>query len=80
MAPVYERIASEFEPEFRFQKVDTGAEPELSARYSIRSIPTLMLFRHGKIVAQQAGALGAEALRSWLRQHPALSASAAQNS
>jgi thioredoxin 2 len=80
MAPVYERIASEFEPKVRFLKVDTEAEPELSARYSIRSIPTLMLFRHGKIVAQKAGAVGAEALRSWLRQHTALSASAVQNS
>jgi thioredoxin 2 len=44
MAPVYERIASEFEPEIRFLKVDTEAEPELAARYGVRSIPTLMLF------------------------------------
>jgi len=78
MAPVYERVASEFEPEVRFLKVDTEAEPELSARYNIRSIPTLMLFRNGKVVAQQAGALGAEALRSWLRQNGAASAPAFQ--
>jgi thioredoxin 2 len=80
MAPVYERVAAEFEPEIRFLKVDTEAEPELSARYNIRSIPTLMLFRNGKVVAQQAGALGAEALRSWLRRHTASSSSAFQMS
>lgn len=71
MAPAYERVASEFEPEVRFLKVDTEAEPEVSARYNIRSIPTLILFRNGKVVAQQSGALGAEALRSWLRRHTA---------
>jgi thioredoxin len=73
MAPVYERIASEFEPEIRFLKVDTEAEPELAARYDIRSIPTLMLFRKGAVVARQAGAMDARMLRSWLRRHTAYS-------
>jgi thioredoxin 2 len=78
MTPVYERVASELEPKVRFLKVDTEAEPELSARYNIRSIPTLMLFQNGNVVAQQAGAMGAEALRSWLRQHTVLSSQAFQ--
>ena len=76
MAPVYERVASEFEPDLRFLKVDTEAEPELAARYNIRSIPTLMLFRKGNVVAQQAGAMNAESLRSWLRQHTRAAAAA----
>jgi thioredoxin 2 len=80
MAPVYERIASEFEPEIRFLKVDTEAEPELAARYDIRSIPTLMLFRKGAVVARQAGAMDARMLRSWLRRHTASLSSAAQAS
>jgi thioredoxin 2 len=78
MAPDYERVASEFEPAVRFLKVDTEAEPELAARYNIRSIPTLMLFRKGNIVAQQAGALDAQTLRSWLRRHTASFSSAFQ--
>jgi thioredoxin 2 len=73
MAPVYERVAAEIEPAVRFLKVDTEAYPDLSARYNIRSIPTLLLFCNGKVVAQQSGALGAEALRTWLRQHTASS-------
>jgi thioredoxin 2 len=71
MAPVYERLASEFEPEVRFLKVNTEMEPELAARYNIQSIPTLMLFRKGVVVARQAGAMDAQMLRSWLRRYAA---------
>jgi thioredoxin 2 len=78
MAPIYERVAAEFEPDIRFLKVDTEAAPELAARYNVRSIPTLMLFRNGTVVARQAGAMDAESLRSWLRQHAAASLSAFQ--
>jgi thioredoxin 2 len=49
--------------------VDTESEPGLAARYDIRSIPTLMLFQKGNVVARQAGALDAQTLRSWLRRH-----------
>jgi thioredoxin 2 len=58
MASVYERTAAELEPNIRFLKVDTESEPELAARYNIRSIPTLMLFRDGVVVAQCAGRSG----------------------
>jgi thioredoxin 2 len=68
MAPVYERVATELEPEFRFLKVDTEAAPDLAARYNIRSIPTLMVFRGGKVIAQQAGAVDASRLCAWLKQ------------
>lgn len=77
MAPAFERAAGELEPELRFLKVDTEAETELSARYNIRSIPTLMLFHKGNVVAQRAGAVNAEALRQWLRQHAPSAAPAA---
>jgi thioredoxin 2 len=69
MEPVYERMARELEPDMRFLKVDTEAEPALAARYHIRSIPTLMAFRNGHAVAQQAGALDAASLRAWLKRH-----------
>ena len=69
MAPVYEQVAAEFEPRIRFLKVDTEAEQALAAQYNIRSIPTLMLFRKGTVIAQRAGATNAHGLRSWLRQH-----------
>jgi thioredoxin 2 len=77
MAAAFERITGELEPEFRFLKVDTEAEASLAARFNIRSIPTLMLFHRGNLVAQRAGAVGVEALRQWLRQHAPSAAPAA---
>jgi thioredoxin 2 len=68
MAPHFEQVAHELEPNYRFLKVDTEAEPELAARYNIRSIPTLMVFRKGEMIAQQAGAMDANSLRSWIKQ------------
>jgi thioredoxin 2 len=73
MAPTFERLAAELEPELRFLKVDTEAERELAARYNIRSIPMLIMFRKGKIVAQRAGASDAQSLRAWLQQNMARS-------
>ena len=69
MAPIYERVAAELEPQMRFLKVDTEAEPTLAAKYSIRSIPTLMVFKKGAVAAQRAGASDAPSLKSWLRQN-----------
>ncbi len=68
MAPHYDKVAGELEPKLRFLKVDTEKEPALSQRYQIRSIPTLMVFRNGKILAQRAGAVDAGTLRTWLNQ------------
>jgi len=66
MAPHFETAAGKLEPRFRFAKVNTDAVPELAARFNIRSIPTLIVFRGGKPVAQQAGAMDAGALAGWL--------------
>lgn len=69
MAPAYERVAAELEPEVRFLKVDVEREQDLAARYGIQSIPTLMMFWKGAVLAQHAGAVDAAMLRSWVRQH-----------
>ena len=69
MAPAFAGVAAELEPRMRFLKVDTEAEQALAARYQIRSIPTLMVFRNGTIVGQQAGAMDAGRLKAWLGQY-----------
>ncbi len=74
MAPVFEQVASEVEPAYRFLKVDTDREAELAARYAIRSIPTLMIFRNGKPVARRAGAVNAAMLHTWLKEGGAVAA------
>jgi len=69
MAPAYERAAAELEPDYRLLKVNADDEPALSARYGIRSIPTLMLFAGGKPVGQSAGAMDARRIVAWAREH-----------
>lgn len=70
-APIY-TAASEDNPDVVFAKVDTEANPDLSAAFQIRSIPTLMIFRDGIGVFSQAGALPRPALDDLLRQVRAL--------
>lgn len=65
-APVFE-AASEKHEDIRFGKVDTEAERELSAEAGISSIPTLMVFRDGVLLFNQAGALPAAALEELIQ-------------
>lgn len=67
-APVFSQAASELEPHFRFGKIDTEQQQQLAAQFNIRSIPTLMVFKQGKVVAQQAGAFPKQAFYQWLSQ------------
>jgi thioredoxin 2 len=66
MAPHFERAALALEPKLRLAKVDTETAPNLSARYAIRSIPTLVLFVGGREAARQAGAMDAGAIARWV--------------
>ena len=65
-APVYEAASTTHE-DVVFAKVDTEAQQELSAAAQISSIPTLMAFRDGILVFEQAGALPAPALEQVLQ-------------
>ncbi len=67
MAPQFAQAAQLLEPQVRLAKVDTEAEPGLGAQHGIRSIPTLALFRGGREVARQAGAMGAQDIVRWVR-------------
>ena len=67
MAPAFAQATRQLDPEFRLAKVNTEEEQQLAARFGIRSIPTLALFRHGREVARQAGAMDAESLMRWVR-------------
>ncbi|OHC67565.1 MAG: thioredoxin [Rhodocyclales bacterium RIFCSPLOWO2_02_FULL_63_24] len=67
MAPAFAQAARQLEPEFRLVKVNTEDEQQLAARFGIRSIPTLALFRNGHEVARQAGAMDAAGLMRWVR-------------
>lgn len=69
MAPAYQAAAAQLEPYMRLLKVDTEANQDLGARYAIRSIPTLALFRNGREVARQPGAMDLRSIVAWARSH-----------
>jgi thioredoxin 2 len=69
MAPAYEEAAKRIAPGVQLAKLDTEAEPEIAARYGIRSIPTLIAFRHGREIARQSGALPLPQLMQWIAAH-----------
>jgi thioredoxin reductase (NADPH) len=66
-APTFQ-ASSEKHPDIVYAKVDTQAEEQLAAAAQIRSIPTLMAFKKGKLVFNQAGALPPAALEDLVQQ------------
>ena len=67
MAPAFAAAAQQLEPKIRLAKLNTEEEQQLAARFGIRSIPTLVLFRKGREIARQSGAMDAGSLMSWVR-------------
>jgi len=63
MAPAFEQVSRSLRSQVRLAKVDTEAAPNLSARFAIRSIPTLILFQNGQESKRISGALDAASLQ-----------------
>ncbi len=57
MGPTIRELADEFQPRAVVAKVNVDDNPDLAARYSIRSIPTLMIFQNGEVVDQLVGTM-----------------------
>tara|TARA_Y100001972_G_scaffold72018_1_gene87512 strand:+ start:7058 stop:7387 length:330 start_codon:yes stop_codon:yes gene_type:complete len=57
IGPVVEELAGEYEGKAIIGKVDVDANPEVSAKFGIRSIPTLLVFKNGEVVDKQIGAV-----------------------
>lgn len=69
MAPAFAQAAKLLEPDIRLGKLDTETEAAIAARYNIRSIPTLILFKGGREWARQAGAMSAQDIVRWVKTH-----------
>lgn len=68
MAPEFRKAAQTLEPRVRFAKLDTEAAPAAAATHGIRSIPTMILFRDGREIARQSGAMPAGQIVQWVRE------------
>jgi thioredoxin 2 len=66
MAPAFEQACAALEPHVRLAKLNTENEQMIAGQYNIRSIPTLAIFKNGREVARQAGAMNAEGIQNWV--------------
>lgn len=69
IAPVVEELAKEYDGRLKVGKVDVDNNPEISMKFGIRSIPTLMVFKGGKVVEQIIGAVPKKAVVEKLSPH-----------
>ncbi|MBC17642.1 MAG: thiol reductase thioredoxin [Desulfovibrio sp.] len=67
MTPQFEEAARQLYPLVRLAKIDTSAELAIASRFAIQSVPTLALFKGGKEVARQPGAMNSRDIVSWVR-------------
>jgi len=68
LAPLLEQLAGEFTGKIKFAKLNVDGASELAMRYDITGVPTLMLFRDGKVVDQMVGLVPVRALKTWLEK------------
>jgi len=69
IAPVIEEVAAEFEGRAVVGKVDVDQEPGLAQRYGVMSIPTLVVFKDGRVVEQAVGARGRADVAAMISRH-----------
>jgi thioredoxin 2 len=69
MGPEFAKAAGNLEPHVRMAKLDTEAAQNIAAQYQIQSIPMLMIFKNGNIIAQQPGAMPAAQIEQWVRSN-----------
>lgn len=67
MAPEFERASAELGPAARLIKLNTENEQDVAAQFSIRSIPTMIMFRNGAEVARQSGAMRSADIIRWVQ-------------
>ncbi len=67
MAPAFEQASAQLEPDFRLAKLNTETEQAIASQFHIQSIPTLAIFKNGKEITRQAGAMSAADIVRWVK-------------
>jgi thioredoxin 2 len=68
VSPALAQLAGELAGQLKLVKVNVDEAPKLQQRFGVQAIPTLMVLRKGQVIARQAGAAPAPALRAWLEE------------
>jgi thioredoxin 2 len=66
VTPALEQVAAELAGQVKLVKVDVDAAPKTSERFAVHAVPTLLVMRDGEVIARQAGAAPAPAIRQWV--------------
>ena len=69
IAPILDEVAKEYSEKLKVVKVDVDSNNETPAKYGVRGIPTLALFKEGNVIATKVGALSKSQLTEFLDQH-----------
>lgn len=67
MLPAFEQAATQLEPHARLVRLNTELEQEVAGRYAIRAIPTMIMFKDGKEVQRESGAMTVPGIVDWVR-------------
>ena len=66
ISPIIEELANEYESKIKICKLNIDESPETPAKFSVRGIPTLLLFKNGAVVSQKVGAAAKSQLSAWI--------------
>jgi len=69
IAPIVEKLASEFNGQVKVGKLNTDDNPGVSMRYGIRAIPTIMMFKGGEVVDTRVGVQPEDSLRKMIKNN-----------
>ena len=71
VAPILDQLATDYEGKVKITKLDVDANVQTATRFNVRSIPTMLFFKDGKVVDQIIGAVPRSAIEGKLQQHAA---------
>lgn len=69
MSPIFNAVAQEMESSVQFGEVDIDASPDVASRYSVQTIPTVLLFKNGELIDRMGGAATKAKLTSFINRH-----------
>lgn len=69
MAPIFEELSQELHDSYYFFKINIDEERDLAIQHSVSSIPTLLFFNKGKLVAREVGYMNKDVLKEKIAEH-----------
>lgn len=71
LSPTLEKVAEELEGHVKLAKMNVDENPMVMAKYGVRGLPTLMLFKGGNVAASHLGDISKEQLKNWIKAETA---------